>query len=225
MDKIDCLDHGFVRLVDYMGDDSAIVQAARVSYGDGTKTKREDDGLINYLIRNRHTSPLEMVELKWHVKCPIFVARQWMRHRTFSFNEVSARYSVLPNEMYVPELDKISGQSSKNKQCRDNEPMVASKAAGVASVFKAANKQAYMRYQDLLDRGVARELARCVLPVNTYTEFYCKNDLHNTLNFINLRDHEHAQYEIKVYAQAMLEMMNSIVPSAIKSHKGVRNDK
>lgn len=216
MKSAKCLDHGLVRLVDSMGDDASIVQAARVSYGDGTKTVREDNKLIDYLVRNKHTSPLEMVEFKFHIKAPLFVARQWMRHRTASINECSARYSVLPNCYYVPDLQHINPQSDKNKQCRDQEAAILV-SDHIAEQIAHSSEQSYRVYESMLRVGVARELARMVLPVNFYTEWYWKIDLHNLLHFLRLRMHEHAQYEIRVYAEAIAEMVKDITPAAYAS--------
>lgn len=181
---IHCLDHGFVRLIDYMGDDSAIVQAARVSYGAGTKKMRQDRGLIRYLLRHRHTTPFEMCELKIHVKLPIFVARQWIRHRTANVNEISARYSVLDNEFYLPSPEHLAVQSTNNKQGR-GEALTAEQSALVLAMLKRDATQAYDTYSELLgeEMGLARELARMNLPVNWYTQWYWKVDLHNLLHF------------------------------------------
>jgi len=215
------LDHGFVRVIDYMGDDSAIVQAARVSYGRGTKQKNEDQGLINYLMRHFHTTPFEMCEIKLHVKMPIFVARQWLRHRTANVNEYSARYSILDNEFYVPHIDHLASQSKTNKQGRA-EVMSPEYSRKVLDILKKDAMQAYADYEYLLNEedknhdperpGLARELARMNLPVNFYTQFYWKIDLHNLLRFLRLRADSHAQYEIRVYAQSMLEIMKKWVP-------------
>lgn len=206
-------EHGLVRLVDSMGDDASIVQAARVSYGAGTKTSREDEGLLRYLLNNKHTSPFEMVQLKFHVKLPIFVARQWIRHRTGSFNEVSARYSVLPSEFYIPAVEDITTQDPKNRQARTDEqvPYAATARAGIAM----QSEQSYARYEALLEMGVARELARMVLPLNIYTEWYWALNLKNLLDFLHLRMDSHAQREIQVYARAILTLIEPIVPVTI----------
>jgi len=196
------LDKGFVRLVDVMGDDRRIVQAARVSYGEGTKTVREDAALIDYLMRHRHTSPFEMVEFTFHVKAPIFVTRQWFRHRTASVNEISARYSVLKDEFYEPEPDELRAQSELNKQIGEGE-LPAEAAEKAARLLAGAEREAYAHYQKLLELGVAREQARSVLPVGIYTEFYWKQDLHNLLHFLKLRLDHHAQAEIRAYARAV----------------------
>lgn len=207
-----CLDHGFIRLVDVMGDDSAIVQAARVSYGQGTKTVNEDRGLIRYLMRHKHTSPFEMVELKFHVKLPIFIARQWIRHRTANVNEYSGRYSEMKDECYLPELEQIRFQSKNNKQGRADESLSGDDADSVLNIISEGHSSAFGDYKEMLDKGVAREIARINLPLSTYTEWYWKIDLHNLLHFIRLRLDSHAQYEIRVYAEAIAEMLKVIVP-------------
>ena len=217
------LDHGFVRVIDYMGDDNAVVQAARVSYGTGTKKVREDQGLINYLMRHRHTTPFEMCEIKYHVKLPIFVARQWIRHRTANVNEYSARYSVLDHEFYVPEPDILAAQSAGNRQGRaENLPPRA--AEQVRAEITEECDRAYGLYRRLLNeiddgeiidperQGLARELARMVLPVNYYTQWYWKVGLHNLLHFLSLRADAHAQYEIRAYADALCEVVEKWVP-------------
>lgn len=210
---IQCLD-GFVRLVDVMGDDSSIVQAARVSYGSGTKKVHEDRGLIRYLIRHQHWTPVEMVEFKFHVKIPVFVARQWIRHRTANVNEVSARYTEMKDEMYLPPLEHISAQSKDNKQGRESESFPKEVANEIQSLISESNQSQYDVYQKLLDLGVARELARTVLPVGHYTEWYWKIDLRNLMNFLALRLDPHAQWEIRVYAEAMAQIVKQIVPIA-----------
>ncbi len=207
------LDKGFVRLVDYMGSDQRIVQAARVSYGAGTKTVREDAALIDYLMRHRHTSPFEMVELTFHIKAPLFVARQWFRHRTASVNEVSARYSVMPDEFYTPAPHALRAQSSKNKQVGEG-PLPPEVAQTASQTIAQAQERAYQTYQALLEQGVARELAREVLPVGLYTEFYWKQDLHNLFHFLKLRLDWHAQHEIRAYAKAIAEIVRRVVPIA-----------
>jgi thymidylate synthase (FAD) len=212
-ETIPCLD-GFVRLVDVMGDDSSIVQAARVSYGEGTKKIHEDRGLIRYLIRHQHWTPVEMVEFKFHVKIPVFVARQWIRHRTANVNEISARYSEMKDEMYLPPLEQISAQSKDNKQGRNNDPFPQDKAEEIQSLISKSNEEQYQVYQKLLDMGVARELARTVLPVGHYTEWYWKIDLRNLMNFLALRLDPHAQWEIRVYAEAMASLVKQVVPVA-----------
>ncbi|GAB5602723.1 FAD-dependent thymidylate synthase [Thermus sp. FJN-A] len=206
--EIPVLDKGFVRLVDVMGDDRAIVQAARVSYGEGTKTVREDAALIDYLMRHRHTSPFEMVEFKFHVKAPIFVVRQWFRHRTASVNEVSGRYSVLKEEFYEPEAWRY--QAKDNKQGSEG----AFPDEEAQGLLRGVEEEAYRAYQALLQKGIARELARVVLPLNLYTEFYWKQDLHNLFHFLALRLDRHAQWEIRQYAQAIAQMVQQWVPLA-----------
>lgn len=207
------LDHGFVRVVDYMGDDAAIVQAARVSYGKGTKAVRRDRGLIRYLLRHRHTTPFEMCELKLHVKLPIFVARQWIRHRTANVNEYSARYSVLDREFYLPRPEDLAVQSSNNKQGR-GETLTEEQAAEVLALLRRDAEQSYDTYERLMGEefSLARELARMDLPVNFYTQWYWKIDLHNLLHFLSLRLDPHAQYEIRVYAEAIASFVQDWVP-------------
>lgn len=212
------LDKGFVRVVDTMGNDASIVQAARVSYGAGTKSVREDSKLIAYLMRNEHLSPFEMVELKVHVKAPIFVARQWVRHRTASWNEVSARYSVMAPEFYLPAPEAIAAQSTSNKQGR-GEPLDPETARAVAGDIDRASRTAFTYYEGLLRMGVARELARMVLPVNLYTEWYWKIDLRNLLHFIELRTDAHAQYEIRQYATALEEIVAAWVPATYEAFR------
>ena len=207
-----CLDHGFVRLVDYMGDDGAVVQAARVSYGRGTKKRSDDRGLIRYLVRHRHTTPLEMCELKIHVKLPIFVARQFIRHRTANVNEISARYSILDNEFYLPDPAHLAVQSADNKQGR-GALLAPDQAAAVLDLLRRDAERAYEGYDALLGQyGLARELARMNLPVSVYTQWYWKVDLHNLLHFLSLRLDPHAQYEIRVYAEAMAQIVRAWVP-------------
>ena len=217
------LDHGFVRVIDYMGDDGAIVQAARVSYGRGTRKVSDDRGLINYLMRMRHTSPFEMCELKLHVKLPIFVARQWIRHRTASVNEYSARYSVLDDEFYLPAPEHLATQSTTNRQGRA-EVLDGPAAAAALEALGTNAAEAYARYALLLNEGpdgqpldagragLARELARMVLPLSTYTQWYWKIDLHNLLHFTALRADPHAQYEIRAYAEVLLDVLRRWVP-------------
>ncbi len=210
------LDKGFVRLVDVMGDDRRIAQAARVSYGGGTKTVREDAALIDYLMRHRHTSPFEMVEFTFHVKAPIFVTRQWFRHRTASVNEISARYSVLKDEFYEPGPAELRAQSSTNKQVGEGslpEDAAREAAAQIGEVYR----EVYATYEKLLELGVARELARSVLPVGIYTEFYWKQDLHNLLHFLKLRLDHHAQEEIRAYARAVAGFVQKQVPLVWRS--------
>lgn len=208
------MNHGFVRLVDVMGDDAAIVQAARVSYGAGTKKVHEDRGLIRYLLRHAHTTPFEMVEFKFHIKLPIFIARQWIRHRTANVNEISGRYSVMQDEFYIPEADQLRPQSSHNRQGRAEEPFAAEIAEGMRESFRAEQDAAYAEYTKRIDEGMAREIARVNLPLSLYTEWYWKIDLHNLFHFLRLRLDDHAQYEIRVYAQAMADLARRYVPMA-----------
>jgi len=220
---IPCLDHGFVRLIDYMGDDAAIVQAARVSYGKGTKTVRNDRGLIRYLMRNRHNTPLEMCEIKLHVKLPIFVARQWVRHRTANINEISARYSVLDKEFYLPAPENMAKQSVSNRQGR-GEILSEAQSAAVLALLRRDAEQGYDTYERLLGEefGFARELARMNLPVNYYTQWYWKIDLHNLLHFLSLRADSHAQYEIRVYADAIGQLVADWVPFVWEAYQDFR---
>ncbi len=209
-----CLDKGFVRLLDIMGDDAAIVQAARVSYGEGTRSVSDDRRLIRYLMRHRHTSPFEMVEFKFHIKLPIFVARQWIRHRTASVNEYSGRYSIMREEFYLPEPEQIRPQSLLNKQGRSEEPLPEELARSVRQRLQDTQQRLYAEYQELLQQNLARELARINLPLSLYTEWYWKIDLHNLFHFLRLRLDEHAQYEIRVYARAIAEIVKQVVPLA-----------
>ena len=227
-EPIPVLDHGFVRVIDYMGDDAAVVQAARVSYGKGTKKISDDAGLINYLLRHRHTTPFEMCEIKYHVKLPIFVARQWIRHRTANVNEYSARYSVLDREFYVPEEDHLAAQSSSNRQGRGNI-LSGKEAKRVLDILREDAQMTYDHYIEMLNEseegniidvskeGLARELARMNLTLSTYTQWYWKTDLHNLLNFLSLRADTHAQYEIRVYADAMMETLQRWCPITFQS--------
>ncbi len=217
------LDRGFVRVVDYMGDDDAVVQAARVSYGRGTKRVREDRGLIRYLMRHRHTTPFEMCEIKYHIKLPIFIARQWIRHRTANVNEYSARYSVLEDEFYIPAGTDLAAQSSANRQGR-GDVLPPADAARVLDLLRDDARQTYDHYREMLNEdeegepldagrtGLARELARMNLTLNVYTQWYWKIDLHNLLHFLSLRADAHAQMEIRAYADAMLETVRRWVP-------------
>ena len=214
---IPCLDKGFVRLVDVMGDDAAIVQAARVSYGSGTKKVHEDRGLIRYLMRHLHTTPFEMVEFKFHIKLPIFVARQWIRHRTANVNEYSGRYSEMKDEFYVPSPDQVRAQSTSNKQGRADEAFPEDESRRIIEMMTATQEHAYAEYQDLLSKDLAREVARINLPVSNYTEWYWKIDLHNLFHFLRLRIDAHAQYEIRVYAQAMADLVRPYVPLAYEA--------
>ncbi|HOW16277.1 MAG TPA: FAD-dependent thymidylate synthase [bacterium] len=213
MDKqIKVLDKGFVRLVDYYGNDSRIVQSARVSYGEGTKTVREDKMLIDYLWMNEHTSPFEQVVFTFHCKLPIFVARQWIRHRTARVNEVSGRYSVMKEEFYSPSEDMISFQSKDNKQGRSTDEVPAELKQKVLDIIKELNDDSYRSYTEMVESGIARELARICLPLNLYTEWYWQIDLKNLLHFLRLRLDDHAQYEIREYAKAMAEIVKKVCP-------------
>ena len=217
------LDHGFVRVIDYMGDDAAIVQAARVSYGRGTRRVSEDQGLINYLMRHRHTTPFEMCEIKYHVKLPIFVARQWIRHRTANVNEYSARYSILDNEFYIPSPEHLAAQATTNRQGR-GEVLEGAAAQRVLDLLREDAERAYAGYAELLNEdasgapldparpGLARELARINLTLGFYTQWYWKTDLHNLMHFLSLRADPHAQYEIRAYAEVMLDTLKRWVP-------------
>lgn len=209
-----CLNAGFVRLIDYMGGDESIVQAARVSYGKGTKTVNEDRGLIRYLMRHLHTTPFEMVELKFHVKLPIFVARQWIRHRTANVNEYSGRYSVMKDEFYVPEHQAIHYQNLKNRQGRREEDVPSELRQKVLAILTSSQQQMYKEYEGMLESDIARELARINLPLSLYTEWYWKIDLHNLFHFLRLRIDPHAQYEIRVYGEAMAEITKKVAPMA-----------
>ena len=212
------LDHGFIRVVDYMGDDSAIVQAARVSYGKGTKRTRDDSGLINYLMRNSHTSPFEICEIKLHVKLPIFIARQWIRHRTANVNEYSARYSVLDNEFYIPDIEQLRAQSSNNHQGR-GDLLEVDEANKILSILQEDSLNSYTHYEEMLNEnfsgetinnertGLARELARMNLSLGFYTQWYWKIDLHNLMHFLRLRADAHAQWEIREYADVIIEQI------------------
>jgi|TARA_B100001105_G_scaffold192179_1_gene156244 thymidylate synthase (FAD) len=217
-DAIKCLDKGFVRLVDSMGGDDAIVQAARVSYGKGTSKVSQDRGLIRYLMRHRHTTPFEMVEFKFHCKMPIFVARQWVRHRTANINEYSLRYSEARDEFYYPDPKHIQLQSALNKQGRAGK--IPKKLTDkVIQYFKEISERSFEMYQELNEAGLARELIRAILPVNLYTEWYWKNDLHNLLHFISLRSDSHAQYEIRVFSDAMAESVQKVAPFAWEAYQ------
>ncbi|WP_264731572.1 FAD-dependent thymidylate synthase [Wolbachia endosymbiont (group A) of Sphaerophoria taeniata] len=207
------LDHGFIRVVDYMGSDSAIVQAARVSYGKGTKQISQDEALIKYLMRHHHTTPFEMCEIKFHVKLPIFVARQWIRHRTANVNEYSARYSILDNEFYIPKPEQIAKQSDNNKQ-GSGEAFDPDTSKEIIDSLTNDSNLVYSHYEKFIEQGLAREIARTNLTLNYYTQFYWKIDLHNLLHFLKLRADKHAQYEIRVYAEVMLDIMKKWVPLA-----------
>lgn len=218
------LDHGFVRLVDYLGSDSRIVQAARVSYGEGTKTYRQDSGLINYLMRNDHTSPFEQVNFTFHIKMPIFVARQWIRHRTAKVNEISGRYSVMKGECYVPEPDKINFQSDDNKQGRSDLPVSQEIKNQVRSMLAEERRLVTENYRKMLELGIAREIARIDLPLSTYTEWYWQMDLHNLFHFLALRLDSHAQYEIRSYAKVILEIVRKVCPIATEAFESNMKD-
>jgi len=232
-EPIPVLDHGFVRVVDYMGDDSAIVQAARVSYGRGTKKVSDDRGLIRYLMREWHSTPFEMCEIKYHVKLPIFVARQWIRHRTANVNEYSARYSVLDREFYIPEPQHLAAQSASNRQGR-GEVLSGEEAAQVLDILRVDAERTYRDYAWMLNeddqgeqvdpnrQGLARELARINLTLNTYTQWYWKTDLHNLMHFLRLRADPHAQYEIRAYADRMIETLDAWVPLAGEAFREYR---
>lgn len=230
---IPVLDHGFIRVVDYMGDDAAVVQAARVSYGRGTKAANEDRGLIRYLMRHRHSTPFEMCSIKYHVKLPIFIARQWIRHRTASVNEISGRYSVLDREFYIPAPEHLAAQSQDNRQGR-GAVLQGEEAARVLRLLREDATQTYDHYLDMLNEdeggtvrdpsrsGLARELARMNLTLNTYTQWYWKTDLHNLLGFLALRADPHAQYEIRVYAEAMMKTVKAWVPHCFEAFTDYR---
>ncbi len=206
------LDHGFVRVIDYMGDDGAIVQAARVSYGKGTKSVSNDEGLIRYLMRHHHTTPFEMCEVKLHVKLPIFVARQWIRHRTANVNEYSARYSILDREFYIPAPEALARQSTSNNQGRE-APLAPEEAARVLEILRADAARSYDHYEEMTGEiGLARELARMNLPTGIYTQWYWKIDLHNLLHFLALRADPHAQMEIRAYAETIGRIVADWVP-------------
>ncbi|GGW36862.1 flavin-dependent thymidylate synthase [Gemmobacter lanyuensis] len=219
------LDHGFVRVIDYMGNDAAIVQAARVSYGAGTKKVNDDSGLIRYLMRHWHSTPFEMCELKLHVKLPIFVARQWIRHRTANVNEYSARYSIMDREFYIPEPQHLAAQSTVNNQGR-GAVLEGAEAARVLEILKSDAARTYDHYEEMLSQdgqqGLARELARMNLPANIYTQWYWKVDLHNLFHFLRLRADPHAQYEIRVYAEAIARMVADWVPVAFGAFEDYR---
>ena len=223
------LDHGFVRVIDYMGDDNAVVQAARVSYGRGTRRVSEDAGLIRYLMRHRHSTPFEMCEIKYHVKLPIFVARQWIRHRMANVNEYSARYSILDREFYLPAPEHLAAQSDSNRQGRGTV-LAGAEAAAVLDLLRGDATRTYDHYAHMLNeggadperQGLARELARMNLTLNTYTQWYWKSDLHNLLNFLSLRADSHAQYEIRAYADAMLQTVEAWVPHTYAAFRDYR---
>lgn len=211
------LDKGFVRMLDYLGSDERIVQAARVSYGEGTKSYRQDKGLINYLLRNDHTSPFEQIVFTFHLKMPLFVARQWIRHRTARLNEISGRYSVLKNECYIPDNQDIAKQSEDNKQGRESEPFNKETAEGIKAQLKKTQNSLYKDYESLLSKDLAREIARINLPLSLYTEMYWQIDLHNLFHFLRLRMDAHAQKEIRDYADVLFELASKVCPMACES--------
>jgi thymidylate synthase (FAD) len=228
------LDHGFVRVVDYMGDDSAIVQAARVSYGKGTKQVNQDKGLINYLMRHWHSTPFEMCEIKFHIKLPIFIARQWIRHRTANVNEYSARYSIMDKEFYIPRVEDLAPQSKSNNQGRSEDTLSPEEAKRVLELLRQDALQVYDHYEEMMNcdqqgnvinmekSGLARELARMNLTLNYYTQWYWKIDLHNLMHFLRLRADSHAQYEIRAYADVMVDVMKRWVPFAHEAFEEYR---
>ena len=215
--EIKVLDHGFVRLVDYMGSDARIVQTARVSYGEGTKTLREDAGLIDYLLRHEHTSPFEHVIFEFHAKMPIFVARQWIRHRTARLNEISGRYSVIKDEFYVPDSSSINFQNKDNKQGRAVDDVPDNLKDKVISILSKDQEAVYKNYEEMIDDDIARELARINLPLSTYTEWYWQMDLKNMFHFLKLRMDHHAQWEIQEYGRAMAKIVKAVCPLAYES--------
>jgi thymidylate synthase (FAD) len=232
-EALSVLDHGFVRVVDYMGDDTSIVQSARVSYGKGTKKVSTDNGLIKYLMRHRHSTPFEMCEIKYHVKLPIFVARQWIRHRTANVNEYSARYSILDKEFYLPDKENLAAQSINNRQGR-GDLIDGEQANDILKILKEDAEKNYNDYETILNerhdgtivneskKGLARELARMNLTLNTYTQWYWKTDLLNLLNFLSLRADDHAQYEIRAYADVMIDCLKKWVPITYKAFMDYR---
>ena len=232
-EAIPILDHGFIRVVDYMGNDTSIVQAARVSYGKGTKKVNTDSGLIKYLMRHWHSTPFEMCEIKYHVKLPIFIARQWIRHRTANVNEYSARYSILDKEFYLPAAEQLAAQSQGNRQVR-GDIIKGDNAKEVLKLLKDDAERTYKNYEEMLNErydgtiiddkksGLARELARMNLTLNTYTQWYWKTDLLNLMNFIRLRADDHAQYEIRAYADAMLDTLKKWVPTTYEAFMDYR---
>ena len=230
------LDHGFIRVIDYMGNDNAIVQSARVSYGSGTKKINADKSLINYLMAHRHTTPFEMCEIKFHIKLPIFIARQWIRHRTASVNEYSARYSIMEDEFYLPQPQNLSSQSKINHQGRDeNKVLSYEEQKRILEILKNDANNNYKNYLEMINQdqngniidenkeGLARELARMNLTINCYTQWYWKIDLHNLLHFLHLRADKHAQYEIRIYAEIMLDIVKKWVPHCFEAF--IRNRK
>ncbi|MCQ2611315.1 MAG: FAD-dependent thymidylate synthase [Treponema sp.] len=217
------LDKGFVRMVDYYGSDQRIVQSARVSYGEGTKTVSQDAALIDYLLRHQHTSPFEQVVFTFHLKMPIFVARQWVRHRMGRMNEVSGRYSIMKDEFYVPEKENIDPQSKDNKQGRAFEPLIPEEAEKIQAEFIKGQKDSYDSYSKMIEGGLAREIARINLPLALYTEFYWQMDLNNLFRFLKLRLDGHAQLEIREYAKVILELVRKVCPMATASFENDMN--
>jgi thymidylate synthase (FAD) len=211
------LDHGFVRLVDYLGGDERIVQAARVSYGKGTKTVRENRNLIRYLLKHEHMSPFEQVVFTFHVKMPIFVARQWVRHRTARLNEISGRYSIMENEFYLPEQKDISYQSTSNRQGRSEEELPTELCDRVLDLLKEGYEQVYTGYSEMIGKNISREIARMTLPLSLYTQMYWQIDLRNLLHFIKLRADVHAQKEIRLYAEVLKDIVRSVAPLALEA--------
>jgi thymidylate synthase (FAD) len=222
--EIKVLNHGFVRLIDYMGNDKRIAQAARVSYGEGTKTISDDKILIDYLLRHQHTSPFEHVVLELHCKMPIFVARQWIRHRMARINEISGRYSIMTDEFYLPPEEEIKGQSVDKKQSRSLHELPADKRKKVLEILKRDQGSAYASYKEMIDDGIARELARINLPLSLYTQWYWQMDLHNLIHFLELRMDSHAQWEIRQYANAIAGIVKTICPIAYEAFERHRLD-
>jgi thymidylate synthase (FAD) len=220
--EIPVLDKGFVRLVDYLGSDERIVQAARVSYAGGTKTYREDKGLINYLLRNDHTSPFEQVNFTFHVKMPIFVARQWIRHRTGRVNEISGRYSIMADEAYVPDAEHLNFQSVDNKQGRSEEMLPEGLSSDILTLLQEDQQRAFDTYHTLLEKDVAREIARINLPLSLYTQWYWQMDLHNLLHFLALRLDAHAQWEIRAYAIEIFNIVKAVTPIAAQAFENYK---
>lgn len=220
-ERIDILDHGYVRLVESMGNDMSIVRSARVSYDAKPRGGDKDEKLLRYLYKNRHTSPFEAVEFQFEIKCPMFIARQWHRHRTWAYNEVSARYTELPDEFYVPLPELIGVQNKNNKQQRDVDVQESFSLSDLANkeLIEQTNEASFEAYKALLENGVPRELARSVLPVGTYTRFFAKVDLHNLMHFLRLRLHPHAQIEIQAYAQGLLNLIEPVVPTTVEIFK------
>jgi thymidylate synthase (FAD) len=213
---INVLDKGFIRLVEYLGSDESVVRSARVSYGQGTKSKRDDKALIRYLMHNQHSSPFEFVEFVFHIKTPIFIARQWMRHRTASINEISGRYSILKEEAYLPSIDRICEQNTNNKQ-GSGSPLKKHQSSEIIGRLLLGQEEIFSDYKEFLDKNLSREIARINLPLATFTEFYWKINLHNLFHFLKLRLHPHAQEEIRLYAEAILKLITPIVPISVEA--------